>query len=147
MKVILRENLKNLGKIGEVVSVADGYARNYLLPKGLVMVATKGSVIVIEKEKASKKRKEDKLIKEMQDFAAKMNEKSYSIARKVGENDKLFGSVTTADIAQVLQEQGFDIDKKKILLDEPIHALGMFPVKVKLCHEVEAEIKVWVVKE
>jgi large subunit ribosomal protein L9 len=147
MKVILRENLKNLGDIGTVVKVADGYARNYLLPRGFAAVVTEGTIKAIEKEKTSKRRVEEKLVNDLKALAEEISSKSYSISKKVGEEDKLYGSVTSGDIAESIKANGFDIDKKQIELDSPIASLGVHAVKIKLQKGVEAEIKLWVVKE
>ena len=147
MKLILKDNVEKLGKMGAVVNVADGYGRNYLLPKGLAMLANKGNMKEIDRLKKMQLKKEEKLVVELKELAVKLASNSYTINKKVGEEGKLFGSVTKADIADVLAQEGFSIDKKKILLDEPIHTLGVFPVKIKLYHDVETEVKIWVVEE
>jgi large subunit ribosomal protein L9 len=147
MKIILKQDIEKLGDIGDVVEVSDGYARNYLLPRGLAVEATKGNLKSIETEKKAKSKKEEKLTDGLKKIAEDIAKKPYSISRKAGEEDKLFGAVTTADISDVLKENGFDIDKKKIILESPLHELGEFSVKVKLHKNVIAEIKVCVVKE
>ena len=147
MRVILRENLDNLGKAGEVVSVRAGYGRNYLLPKGLAVPATEKDEARLQHEQRLIALRLAKLAKQLQSEAAKLSQVSVSLARAVGEEDKLYGSVTNRDIAQALAEQNLKVDARKILLDEPIKTLGMTEVPVKLGHDVTAKIKVWVVKK
>ena len=147
MQVILRDDMDNLGKSGEVVNVKPGYARNYLLPRGLAVKATASDVARVEHDKRVIAARTAKLAKEAQAEADKLSQVSVSIARAVGEEDKLYGSVTTRDIAEALREQGVVVDSKKIHLDEPIKALGMVEIPVKLGRGVAATIKVWVVKE
>ncbi|MBC7690379.1 MAG: 50S ribosomal protein L9 [Methylotenera sp.] len=147
MLVILRENVENLGRIGEVVKVSNGYARNFLLPKKLVVAADENNVAIIEHHKKAldKKRLAAKSI--AQETAKKLSEVSCTISRKVGEHDKLFGSVSTADIAEALKKAGYTVEKRSIEMATPIKALGVHTVTVKLEPEVSADIKVWVVKE
>ena len=147
MEVILRANVDQLGKVGEVVKVASGYARNYLIPKDLAYPASAGNLKRIESEKkhANLLAKQEKEAAEK--VAASLAEVSLTFQVKVGEEDKLYGSVTSSDIATEAARQGHDIDKRKIQLEEPIKTLGVFSVPVKLHPEVTAEIKVWVVKE
>lgn len=147
MQVILKEDLDNLGKSGEVVNVRSGYGRNYLLPRGLAVLATAGDIARVEHEKKVIAARTAKLAKEAQAEADRLSQVSVSIARAVGEEDKLFGSVTSRDIAEALHQQGVTVDSKKIQLDEPIRALGMTEVPVKLGRGVQAKIKVWVVKK
>jgi large subunit ribosomal protein L9 len=147
MQVILRDDMDNLGKSGEVVNVKPGYARNYLLPRGHAVKATASDVARVEHEKRVIAARTAKLAKEAQAEADKMSQVTVSIARAVGEEDKLFGSVTSRDIAEALREQGVTVDAKKIHLDEPIKALGMVEVPVKLGRGVSANVKVWVVKQ
>ena len=147
MQVILRDDMDNLGKSGEVVNVKPGYARNYLLPRGLAIKATAGDIARVEHEKKIIAARTAKLAKETQAEADRLSQVAVSIPRAVGEEDKLFGSVTTRDIAEALQQQGVTIDSKKIHLDEPIKALGLTEVSVKLGRGVQAKIKVWVVKK
>ncbi len=147
MRVILRENLDNLGKAGEVVSVRDGYGRNYLLPHGLAVPATEKDEARMQHEKRVIAARVAKLAKQLQSEADRLSQVSVSLARAVGEEDKLYGSVTNRDIADALAEQGIKLDAKKIQLDEPIKALGMTEVSVKLGHDVTTKIKVWVVKK
>jgi large subunit ribosomal protein L9 len=147
MQVILRDDMDNLGKSGEVVNVKPGYARNYLLPRGHAVKATASDVARVEHEKRVIAARTAKLAKEAQAEADKMSQVTVSIARAVGEEDKLFGSVTSRDIAEALREQGVTVDAKKIHLDEPIKALGLTEVPIKLGQGVTAKIKVWVVKK
>ncbi|HVU50661.1 MAG TPA: 50S ribosomal protein L9 [Polyangia bacterium] len=147
MQVILRDDLDNLGKSGEVVNVKPGYARNYLLPRGLAIKATASDVKRVEHEKRVIAARTAKLAKEAQAEADKLSAVSVSIARAVGEEDKLYGSVTSRDIAEALAEKNVKIDSKKIHLEEPIKTLGMTEVQVKLGRGVNAAIKVWVVKK
>ncbi len=149
MKVILRQNIESLGKMGEVVAVKDGYARNYLLPRGMAYVATKGNVQVLEQERRSLQVKQNRELKKAADIAAELekHENAITIAMQVGEEDKLFGTVTKEMIAEKLVEKGFSIDKRKIEIDEPIKVLGIYTVSAKLHAEVSAKIKVWVVRQ
>lgn len=147
MRVILRENLDNLGKAGEVVSVRPGYGRNYLLPQGLAVPATEKDEARMQHEQRVIAARQAKLAKQLQSEADRLSQVSVSLARAVGEEDKLYGSVTNRDIAEALAEQGVTVDAKKIQLDEPIKALGMTEVPVKLGHDVTATVKVWVVKK
>ena len=147
MQVILKEDMDNLGKSGEVVNVRTGYGRNYLLPRGLAVLATAGDISRVEHEKKLIATRTAKLAKETQAEADRLSQVAVSIPRAVGEEDKLFGSVTTRDIAEALQQQGVTVDSKKIHLDEPIKALGLTEVSVKLGRGVQAKIKVWVVKK
>jgi large subunit ribosomal protein L9 len=147
MQVILRDDLDNLGKSGEVVNVKPGYARNYLLPRGLAIKATASDVKRVEHEKRVIAARTAKLAKEAQAEADTLSQVSVSIARAVGEEDKLYGSVTSRDIAEALAAQNVKIDSKKIHLEEPIKTLGMTEVPIKLGRGVNATIKVWVVKK
>ncbi|HMV25401.1 50S ribosomal protein L9 [bacterium] len=147
MKVILKQNVDTLGQAGEIVDVKPGYARNFLVPKGFAMVATKANEAAFENEKrmiAARLAREKALAQEM---VQKLEAISVTIPVATGEEDKLFGSVTSQDIAEYLAQQGHDIDKRKILLDEPIKALGLYNVDVKLFTDVIGKIKVWVVKK
>jgi large subunit ribosomal protein L9 len=147
MQVILKEDLDNLGKSGDVVNVKPGYGRNYLLPRGLAVKATADDVSRVAHEKRVIAARTAKLSKETQAEADRLSQVTVSIARAVGEEDKLFGSVTSRDIAEALAEQKVVVDAKKIHLDEPLKALGMTEVAVKLGRGVTAKIKVWVVKK
>lgn len=147
MRIVLREDVEKLGRRGEIVDVAAGYARNFLLPKGKALHATDGNLKRVEQER---RKFAVHLAKEKEDAAAmgrRLAGVSCTIVRKVGENDQLYGSVTAADIAEYLLKEGIEIDKRRILLDEPIKALGIYTLPVKLHAEVNGEIRVWVVKE
>jgi large subunit ribosomal protein L9 len=147
MEVILREHVDNLGQRGEIVRVADGYARNYLLPRKLALVATEGNKKQIERERAKFDAKELEEKKVAEAVAARMANVEIVITRKVGETEALYGSVTSADIAEALAAKGLDIDRRKLQLQEPIKRLGEFDVPIKLQRDVTAQIKVKVVGE
>jgi len=147
MEVILREDIAKLGARGEVVKVASGYARNFLLPKRLAVLATDANRKIVEQERHAHLRREAKLKGEAEDLAKLVTGVSVTIAQKAGENDQLFGSVTAKDIAEALEKQHYSIDRRKIHLEDPIKQLGEYKVAVKLHREVSAEITVHVVKE
>jgi len=147
MEVILREDIEKLGSRGQVVKVAPGYARNFLLPKRLAVAATESNKKIVEQERQAHLRKEAKLQGEAQDLAKMMTGVSVTITQKAGENDQLFGSVTSKDVADALAAKGFNIDRRKVQLDEPIKQLGEFKVPVRLHKDVTAEIAVVVAKE
>ncbi len=147
MEVILKEDVNNLGHRGDVVKVAAGYGRNYLLPQNLAMEANANNKAVIEQMKNSAVRKSAKEKTEAEALVAQLDAVALTFARKTGENDHLFGSVTSSDIAQQLEEEGFTIDRRKIHLDEPLKSLGDFLVPVRLHREVTAHIKVVVQAE
>ncbi len=144
MEVILREDVSNLGHRGDVVKVADGYGRNFLLPKNLAMEATPANKAVIEQIKASAVRRSAKEKTEAEQLVTQLNAVSLTFTRKVGEGDHLFGSVTSVDIAQQLAAQGFSIDRRKVQLEEPLKSTGEFHVPVKLHREVTAHVAVTV---
>ncbi len=147
MKVILKQDVESLGKVGEIVDVKPGYARNYLIPKGMGLTATDKNIRRLQVEQQQSQLKMTKDRKNAEKLAEKLNEVSCTAMVTVGEEDKVFGSVTTQTIADLLKEKGFDIDRKKIVLDEPIKALGIYTIPIKLHTDVEAKIKLWVVKE
>ena len=147
MRVILREDMDNLGQAGEVVTVRDGYGRNYLLPRGLAAPATEKDVVKLEHERRVIAVRNAKLAKDLQSQVDKLSQVSVSLSRNVGEGDKLYGSVTNRDIADALKEAGHPVDAKKIVLVEPIKTLGMTEVSIKLGKDATAKIKVWVVKK
>jgi large subunit ribosomal protein L9 len=147
MKVILKQNVPSLGKAGDLIKVHDGYARNLLIPKGLAIEANEKNIKNFEHEKKNILQKAEKEMKSAQDQAAKLADVSITIARKVGDQDKIFGSVTSKDIELALKEKGYDIDKKTILHDEQIKSLGEFKVKIKISAGIETEIKLNVVGE
>ena len=142
MEVILREHVENLGRRGEIVKVADGYARNYLLPRKLALLATEGNKKQIERERVKFDATELEEKKVADAVAERLAAVEIEISRKVGETEALYGSVTSGDIAEVLHAKGFDIDKRKLVLQEPIKKLGEFTVPVKLHRDVTANIKV-----
>jgi large subunit ribosomal protein L9 len=147
MKVILKENVESLGKAGDAVKVADGYARNYLIPKGLAVEASSWSLKSLEHEKNRIMQKIKSEREKAELMVEKLRDVTCTLYRRAGEQDKLFGSVTTKDIEKSLIEQGIEIDKKMIILEEPVRSLGEFPVKIKLQPGVMAEIKITVVGE
>ncbi len=147
MDVILREDVDKLGAAGDVVSVKDGYARNYLLPRGLAYPATDGNRRRLEAEHQSRARRADADRAEASEVATRLEAVSLSFTMKAGEGDKLFGSVTSHDVAERLKAEGFAVDKKAVELPEPIKALGVYKVPVRLHPDVKPEVRVWVVKE
>lgn len=147
MKVILREEIDNLGKGGDIVAVKNGYARNYLIPRGLAVLASTKNLKGLEHERRLISARLAKRMKSSQTLAEKLENFSCTIQQQVGDSEKLFGSVTSMDIEKVLKEAGFEIDRRKIVLPEPIKSLGVFTVPIKLGGNVEAKLKVWVVKQ
>jgi large subunit ribosomal protein L9 len=147
MEIILRETIDNLGRAGQVVKVADGYARNYLLPKKLAYVATPGNLKVIEAERSSLLRKEAKQKEDAEKLQQMLEAVEVTIRRKVGEQDALYGSVTNADVAEALEKKGFEIEKRKIHMDDHIKTIGEFSIPVRLFKDVTAHIKVKVEPE
>jgi large subunit ribosomal protein L9 len=147
MEVILRHAVENLGKPGEVVKVKNGYARNYLLPHNLAYEATPGNLKRIQQERDRLEAAEGLRRDAAQEVATKIEQVSLTFSARVGEEGKLFGSVTAADIAQQLEQQGFHIEKRQIDLHEPIKSLGVYRVPVRLHADVKPEIRVWVIKQ
>lgn len=147
MKVILRKNFDQLGKVGDVVNVKDGYARNYLIPRQIAYQATAGNIRALEEEKKQIVKKEAKELESAQKLASELEKISITIPVKVGEEDKIFGAVTHQMIADAINEKGFEIDKRKIDITEQIKALGIYTVSVKLHPSVSAAVKTWVVRE
>ncbi|HUO27965.1 MAG TPA: 50S ribosomal protein L9 [Bryobacteraceae bacterium] len=147
MEVILREDIDRLGSRGQVVKVADGYARNFLLPKRMAVAATDANRKIVEQERQAHLRREAKQKSEAEDLAKLITGVTVTIAQKAGENDQLFGSVTSKDVADALAQQNYTIDRRKVLLEEPIKQLGEFKVPVRLHKDVTAEVTVLVVKE
>lgn len=147
MKVILKADVKGSGKKGDIIEVSDGYAKNFLFKKNLAETATAASVNEAEQKKQAQAFHKAEEVKAMQELAAALKGKTVTIAIKTGENGKLFGSVTTAQIAQGLSAQGLDVDKKKIILKDPIKTLGMFNVDIRLMEKIETKIVVEVVPE
>ena len=147
MEVILKEDLPNLGKMGEVVRVRDGYARNYLLPRGLVLVANKKNLKTFEHQKRVVASQKDRVSKQAQTLADKLSQVSLVIAARSGEEGKLFGSVTNIDIEKALKAKGVEVERRRIHLSEPIKMVGDYEVPVRLTAEVTANVKVSVVSE
>ncbi len=147
MKVILSQRLPNLGEMGETVKVKDGYARNYLIPRKLAVSLTSASARQIEHERHMIARREEKVRAQLQEVSKKMEELTVEIKARAGEEEKLFGSVTSAHIAEHLKALGYETDRKSILLEEPIKSLGIYTVPVKLGSGIEANVKVWVTSD
>jgi large subunit ribosomal protein L9 len=147
MKVILRQDISNLGTMGEVVTVKDGYARNYLIPRELVYMATPGAMKALEFEKKKYAKRMELEKASAEDIALKLQEMQVSITMKSGEEGRLFGSVTGSMIAEKLVENGIKIDRRTIMIDEPIKSLGIFDVKIKLHTDVSSTLKVWVISD
>lgn len=147
MKIILRQNVENLGEIGDLVVVKPGYARNFLIPQQLAFVATAGAMRALETEKMQYASKMEKAKKQAEVQATQLADLQISIPMQVGEEGRLFGSVTTQMIAQELELRGFNIDRRAIHIDDPIKTLGIFEVKVKLHPEILASLKVWVISQ
>ncbi len=147
MEVILLDDIEGLGKRGQTVKVADGYARNFLLPLGKATVSGGAGAKIFQEQEKRRRARDNKMHREAEKLAADLSKVSCTIAVKAGEDDRLFGAVTAADVSELLKKQGFQIDKRKILLEEPLKALGVYSVPIKLFREVEAKVKVWVVSE
>jgi large subunit ribosomal protein L9 len=147
MKVILRMDITNLGKQGDIKNVSPGHARNYLIPKNLVLEATAQNLKVWEKEKVKLEKERAKIIEAAKETAEKIEKISMTVNVKVGESGKLFGSVTNSDIHRILKENGFDIEKQNIIIRETIKETGVFPVEIRVHPEVIAKPKVWVVAD
>lgn len=147
MKIILTENIASLGEIGQIVNVAPGYARNYLLPQGLALKATGENVRELEHRKRILAQKRKKVRQEMLSVAEKLNQVKIVLNRKVAEEDKLYGSVNVVDIAKALEEQGFDVDRKSIHLEQPIKQLGDYSVPIRMSSDVSANVKLVIEKE
>ncbi len=147
MKVILMEDIKKIGMMGQIVDVADGFARNYLVPKGLAVEANTKNIRSVEHEKKIVHEKARKVKDSAQDISSKISAMTITIKAKAGEEGKLFGSVTTMDIAEALHSEGIEIDKKRISLEEPIKRLGSYSVSVKLHPEVSVQLNIQVIEE
>lgn len=147
MEVILKEDVAKLGSRGDVVKVAEGYGRNYLLPRKLAIQATAGNKKVIEQMKAAALRRSAKEKAQAEELAKQFDGVSVSFLRRAGEHDQLFGSVTSSDVADALEKKGFNIDRRKIQLHEPLRTLGEFTVPIKLHKDVTAHLKVIIEKE
>ncbi len=147
MKIILRRDYPQLGKIGEIVEVKDGFARNFLIPRQIAYLATESNIRALEEEKKAAAKREAAEIEKAQNMASELEKISITIPVKVGEEEKIFGSVTAQMIADAIKEKGFDVDKRKIEMPEEIKALGIYTVNVKLHSDVKAAVKTWVVRE
>lgn len=147
MEVILREDIEKLGARGQVVNVSPGYARNYLLPKRLAVPATEANKKIIEQERQAHLRREAKLVADAQELARMMEGLTLTISQKAGEADQLFGSVTAKDIAELLAQKNYTIDRKKIVLEEPIKQLGEYKIPIRLHKEVTVEVTLIVTRE
>jgi large subunit ribosomal protein L9 len=147
MQVILLEDIPSLGKIGDMVKVSDGYGRNYLIPKEKAVFATEKNLKTLQHEKVLVQQRLGKTKKGAVKMAQEIEKLSCTFAKNVGESGKLFGSVTSMEIEAFLKENGMDVDRKKIILEEPIKNLGMYTVSIKLQPEVTAYLKIWVVQE
>jgi large subunit ribosomal protein L9 len=147
MDVILRTDVEKLGRVGDLVTVRDGFARNYLLPRGLAYPATEGNRRRLDAEHRQRVRRAEVEKADAHALAGRLEGVSLSFTMKAGEGDRLFGSVTSADIAERLKTEGFDLDRRAVELHEPIKALGIYKVPVRLHADVKPEIRVWVVKE
>lgn len=145
MQIILKEDVENLGRAGELVTVRDGYGRNYLIPRGLGVLATPRNVRRLEHEKRVIDQRNAKLARDAATLKEQIEKLSLTIAKQAGEEGKLFGSVTSREIAEALSEEGLEIDRRKLRLEQPIKSLGVFTVEVKLTSAVAAELKLWVV--
>ncbi len=147
MKIILKQNVENVGEAGDIVKVKDGYGRNYLIPKGFAAEATRSNLKMAEELKKNEERKKSAVVDKARRLAEKLKNISLTTSVAAGEDDKIFGSVTSQTIADLLAEKGFEVDKRHIILSEPIKALGVYDIPIKLHSDVTAEVKIWVVKE
>ncbi|MBF0385579.1 MAG: 50S ribosomal protein L9 [Candidatus Omnitrophica bacterium] len=147
MEVILSQNVPDLGKVGDVIKVKEGYARNFLLPQKLACLATPDNLKKIEKDKKRKQAVYDKEKKEALDLADKLGKVSCTVAAEVNDLDKLYGSITDGEIVKALEVEGYKIDRKDIVIENPIQELGIFEIGVKLHNEVTAKVRVWVTKK
>ncbi len=147
MQVILLEDIPSLGKVGDLVKVSDGYGRNFLIPKKKAIYATEKNLKALQHQKALVQQRQNKLKKDALKLAQEIENLSCTFAKHVGESGKLFGSVTSMEIEAFLKEKGIEVDRKKILLEEPIKSLGLHTVPIKLQSDITAHLKVWVVQE
>lgn len=147
MKVILRKNFNQLGQIGDLVNVKEGFARNFLFPRQIALIANDSNLKALEEEKKQASSKEAKLLDIANKLSAELEKVSVTIPVTVGEDEKLFGAVTTKMIAEALKDKGYDIDHRKIDVEEPIKALGIYDVKIKVHADVTASVKTWVVRD
>lgn len=147
MKIILKSDVKSLGQTGEVISVKDGYARNFLIPKGLALEANTKNIKALEHEKRKIQETAKKIISSAENLSSKLSDMTLIIKAKAGEEEKLFGSITAMDISEALKDHGIDIDKKRIQLEEPIKRLGEYLINMKIYQNVSAKLKVNVISE
>lgn len=147
MKVVLRKDYETLGGAGQTVNVKDGYARNFLIPRGIAFEASSRNLSLVQEAKRQSEHRQVREQKGAEDLMSKLSQVSITATVSVGEEDRVFGSVTSQEIARLLAEKGFEIDRRKIALEEPIKMLGVFEVPIKLHSKVEAKVKLWVVKE
>jgi large subunit ribosomal protein L9 len=147
MDVILRQTVKDVGRAGEIVTVKNGYGRNYLIPRGLAYLATKANKKRVDAEAIRRAQQAESDKADAEILAEKLASLSIEFTVKAGEGDKLFGSITSADIAAQLAERGYQIDKRIIVLEEPIKMIGIYKVPIRIHHDVHAEVRVWVIKE
>jgi large subunit ribosomal protein L9 len=147
MKVILQEDVEKLGKAGDIVTVKDGYARNFLIPRKLAVTVSSGNLKALEFQKKAISKRIEKRSRQAEELLKVLENHSVTIAKQAGKDDRLYGSVTQKDIEAALLEENIKVDRKQILLEEPIKTLGIFPVKIKIDKEKQVEIKVWVVAQ
>jgi large subunit ribosomal protein L9 len=147
MKIILRQDYDPLGSIGEVVTVKDGYARNFLIPRKIGVLATPKNMKILEEEQKLVEQRQNKDRRVAEEVAQELGKTSLTATVSVGEEDRVFGSVTAQTITDLLKEKGYEIDKRKVQLEEPIKALGIYTITIKLHTDVEAKVRLWVVKE
>ena len=147
MELILSENVEKIGKIGDIIKVKDGFARNFLLPRRLAYKATPGNIKKIEQQKIKRNKVEENIQREAEALAEKLNKVSCTVTVEVNDLDKLYGSVSEADITKALSDEGFSIDKKNISLGNPIEQLGIFEVNIQLHPKVIAKVRLWVAKK
>ena len=147
MKIIMRDDVENVGRVGDVVTVKDGFARNYLIPRKLAINASPGNLRAIDQVKIQKDQRDKKRMRDGDRIKVALEKISVTAEVQVGEEDKVFGSVTSAHIAELLKDKGFTIDKRDILLEEPLKALGVYTVDIKIDRDIVAKFKVWVVKK
>jgi large subunit ribosomal protein L9 len=147
MRVVLRQDYENLGKAMDIVVVKDGYARNFLIPRGIAVVATDGNVKTVAEVRRVGERRDSKRVAYARDLAAKIEQIPCTISVQVGEDDKMFGSVTALEIAEFLKNEGFDIARQAVELEEPIKQIGVYNVNIRLHRDTRAALRVWVVKK
>ena len=146
MRIILLQDHEGLGSAGDQQDVKDGYARNYLIPKGVALKADKNSLKRFQEMARLKEMRKDRALKKSKELAEKLRSLSLTVPVQVGEEDRVFGAVTSLEIAQQLKEKGYEIDKRQIMLEEPIKALGIFEIPIKLHSEITTSVKLWVIK-